>query len=149
MNTTSKSDKQIVKGFNDLENQLTEEERLDNDTSLLMFRFLSIVEERCKSLGWTRAKLAQEIGTSPSYITQLFRGDKLVNMLTLAKMQKALGIGFEISAKMADGAFPDDSSLKNKKKKASGQTGTGDTRQKTKAMHPSSVKHGQSVPNGI
>lgn len=143
------SDLHIVKGFSDLENQLTEEDHIKNEASLLMFRFLSIVEERCKSLGWNRAKLAQEIGTSPSYITQLFRGDKLVNMLTLAKMQRALGIGFEISATIADDAFPDDSSLKHKKKNASGQTGTGIMSQNPKAMLPSPVKQGQSIPNGL
>ena len=32
-------------------------------------------------------------------ITQLYRGDKLVNMLTLAKFQRALKLEFEISEK--------------------------------------------------
>jgi hypothetical protein len=39
------------------------------------------------------------VGTSPSYITQLYRGDKLVNMLTLARFQKALDLEFEIVEK--------------------------------------------------
>ena len=135
MNTTSMSDKQIVKGFNDLENQLTEEERLNNDASLLMFWFLSIVEERCKSLGWTRAKLAQEIGTSPSYITQLFRGDKLVNMLTLAKMQRALGIGFEISATMAGDARSKEFSLKHRENSTDNHNNPGKPSRAQKTTH--------------
>ena len=64
-----------------------------------MFRFLSIIEIRCEELGWNRKQLAEKVGTSASYITQLFRGDKLVNMLTLAKFQKALGLEFEIGEK--------------------------------------------------
>ncbi len=143
------SDLHIEKGFNDLENQLTEEARLANEASVLMFRFLSIVKERCKSLGWTRARLAQEIGTSPSYITQLFRGDKLVNMLILAKMQKALEIGFEISATMAGGNSPDHSSLKLKNKKNKGQAGPTESQHKHKAMQPAPAKHGQTIPNGL
>jgi transcriptional regulator with XRE-family HTH domain len=61
-----------------------------------MFRFLDIVERKMEELGWTRKQLAAQLGTSASYITQLFRGDKLVNMTMLAKIQKVLGIRFEV-----------------------------------------------------
>jgi transcriptional regulator with XRE-family HTH domain len=62
-----------------------------------MFRFLDIVERKREKRGWSRKELAKKVGTSASYITQLMRGDKLINMLTLAKMQKALNIKFDIS----------------------------------------------------
>ena len=62
-----------------------------------MFLFLDIVERKREKLGWSRKELAKKVGTSASYITQLMRGDKLVNMLTLAKMQRALNIKFDIS----------------------------------------------------
>ncbi|NCW88573.1 MAG: XRE family transcriptional regulator, partial [Chitinophagia bacterium] len=42
----------------------------------------------------TRKLLAQLIGTSPSYLTQVFRGDKPLNFMTLAKIQKALNVSF-------------------------------------------------------
>lgn len=99
MTTKLKNNEEIKEAFNQLFGQLSEQDKLDNAARLLMFRFLSIIEVKCEELGWNRKQLAEKIGTSSSYITQLFRGDKLVNMLTLAKFQKALGLEFEIDEK--------------------------------------------------
>ncbi len=99
MNTKLKSNNEIQNAFDQLFNQLSEQDKLENDANLLMFRFLSIIEEKCESLSINRKQLAEKVGTSASYITQLFRGDKLVNMLTLAKFQKALDLEFEIVEK--------------------------------------------------
>ncbi|MGV8134075.1 MAG: helix-turn-helix domain-containing protein [Mangrovibacterium sp.] len=89
----------IQEAFDQLSDQLSGQDKLDNDAKLIMFRFLSIIEEKCEALGLNRKQLAEKVGISPSYITQLYRGDKLVNMLTLAKFCKALGLEFEISEK--------------------------------------------------
>lgn len=43
--------------------------------------------------------LAEKVNTSASYITQLFRGDSLPNFNILAKMQRVLGLKFEIKGK--------------------------------------------------
>lgn len=99
MNTKSNDPQKIKEAFDQFFNSFTEEEKLESSARLLMFRFLSIIEVRCEELGWNRKQLAQKVGTSASYITQLFRGDKLINMLTLAKFQKALGLEFEIDEK--------------------------------------------------
>ena len=48
------------------------------------------------------ATLAKSIGVSPSYITQLYRGTKPLNMETLAKMEDVLDIRFEIKAVTKD-----------------------------------------------
>lgn len=99
MTTKLKTNEEIKNAFDQLFNQLSEQDKLENEADLLMFRFLSIIETKCEALGWNRKQLAEKIGTSASYITQLFRGDKLVNMITLAKFQKALGLEFEIAEK--------------------------------------------------
>lgn len=99
MNTKSNDPQKIKEAFDQFFNSFSEEEKLESSARLLMFRFLSIIEVRCEELGWNRKQLAEKVGTSASYITQLFRGDKLVNMLTLAKFQKALGLEFEIDEK--------------------------------------------------
>lgn len=99
MTTKLKNNEEIKNAFDQFFGQISEQDQLENDANLLMFRFLSIIEARCEELGWNRKQLAQKVGTSASYITQLFRGDKLVNMLTLAKFQKALGLEFEIAEK--------------------------------------------------
>ena len=99
MNTKLNDPQKIKEAFDQFFNSFSEEEKLESSARLLMFRFLSIIEVRCEELGWNRKQLAQKVGTSASYITQLFRGDKLINMLTLAKFQKALGLEFEIAEK--------------------------------------------------
>ena len=63
-----------------------------------MARFLSEVEKKYKEKGWRRKDLAKKIGTSPSYMTQLFRGTKLINLEMIAKMQDALNIKFNIQS---------------------------------------------------
>jgi transcriptional regulator with XRE-family HTH domain len=99
MTTKLKTNEEIKNAFDQLFGQLSEQDKLENDANLLMFRFLSIIETKCEELGWNRKQLAEKVGTSASYITQLFRGDKLINMITLAKFQKALGVEFEITEK--------------------------------------------------
>lgn len=99
MNTSlNKSDK-IKEAFNKLFNERTQEEILASEARLLSFRFLDVIERKIKKEGLSRKELAQKVGTSPSYITQLFRGDKLINLSILAKMKQALNIEFEIKEK--------------------------------------------------
>lgn len=99
MTTKLKNNEEIKNAFDQFFGQISEQDQLENDANLLMFRFLSIIETRSEELGWNRKQLAEKVGTSASYITQLFRGDKLVNMLTLAKFQKVLGLEFDIAKK--------------------------------------------------
>lgn len=97
MNTKSNNMDHIKQAFDELFNNRTPEQELESDAKLIMFRFLDIVERKREKKNWSRKELAKKVGTSASYITQLMRGDKLINMLTLAKMQRALNIKFDIS----------------------------------------------------
>ena len=99
MNMKSLNPQEIKEAFDQIFNSFTEKEKNENDAKLIMFRFLSIIEEKCEALCINRKQLAEKVGTSASYITQLYRGDKLVNMLTLAKFQKVLDLKFEIVEK--------------------------------------------------
>jgi len=87
----------INQAFDELFNNRAPEQKLESDAKLIMFRFLDIVERKREKLGWMHKDLAKKVGISASYITQLMRGDKLINMLTIAKMQKALNIKFDVS----------------------------------------------------
>jgi len=64
---------------------------------MLMAKFLSEIEQQQKLKDIDRKTLAALIGTSPSYLTQVFRGDKPLNFKTLAKIQAVLNIRFEVS----------------------------------------------------
>lgn len=101
MNTKSQNPQEIKESFDQLFNSFTPEEKNENDARLIMFRFLDIIERRSEILGLNRKQLAEKVGTSASYITQLFRGDKLINMPTLAKFQAALDIKFDIAEKQS------------------------------------------------
>lgn len=84
--------------INHLKERLNEAD-LKHDSQIIMFRFLSEIERlgeerKIKS----RKELAEIIGISGSYLTQLFRGTKPLNIETIAKFQKAFNIKFEIKA---------------------------------------------------
>jgi ribosome-binding protein aMBF1 (putative translation factor) len=83
--------------FEDLFSFASKEEEIEHDAKMLMFNFLDKVQKIADEKKLSRKELAEKVGTSASYITQLFRGDKLVNMTIIAKFQKELGFKFNIS----------------------------------------------------
>lgn len=99
MNTNYTKSEEIQSAFDRLFNSLSEEDHLGVDAKILMFRFLSLIDAKREELGWSRKDLAAQIKTSPSFISQLFQGDKLINFTTLAKIQKVMGLEFEITLK--------------------------------------------------
>ncbi len=76
--------------------QATEEEQVNLDEYMLMAKYLSEIENILIEKSLTKKALATKIGTSPSYLTQVFRGDKPLNFKTLAKIQTVLNIHFEV-----------------------------------------------------
>jgi len=66
---------------------------------ILQDRFISEIEELMEVNGnMSRKVLAEKLNTSSSYITQLFRGKKFLNFLTLSKLQRIFNIQFKIEA---------------------------------------------------
>lgn len=94
MNTNLTNNKDIQEAFGGLFTNRTEDELREDAAQLLSFRFLSEVERTMQEHGLTRRKLAEAVGTSASYITQLFRGDRILNIDMMARFEKALGIQF-------------------------------------------------------
>jgi len=86
--------------FSEMYDSIDESDKLLIETRILMYRFLSEIEKISAERGLNHKKLAKLIGTSPSYITQLFRGKKIINLNTLVKFQKALGFKFRIEAEL-------------------------------------------------
>jgi len=73
-----------------------EEDKIEHDSKILMFKFLSIVEREMELRDMSKKELAQQLGTSPSYVTQLFRGTKTINLIKLVQLQNILNIEFDI-----------------------------------------------------
>lgn len=89
------------KMMNELESLLAfneEKEKLELEATLLHLKFVKIIEEAMKQEGLSKKNLAEKLDTSKSYITQLFSGDKLLNIKTLAKIEQHLNINFAIKA---------------------------------------------------
>src|ERR1700685_525734 len=96
MNTRLSNAAQIKKAFsNRFDEAKSGQEHL---AQMLAFRFLSEIEKITDERNILRKDLAKSINVSPSYITQLYRGVKPLNFETLAKMEAALDIRFEVRA---------------------------------------------------
>lgn len=78
-------------------NNLSENDKLEIQADVLAMRFIGLVDEVMEAKGITKKQLAERVGTSPSFITQVFRGNRRPGWEFLAKIQHALDIRFEIS----------------------------------------------------
>ena len=81
-------------------------EQDDAAAALLSARFLSEVLHLTKARGLTRRALAKALDTSPSYITQLYQGDRLLNLTMAAKLERVLGMKFQVKAMSPVAAAP-------------------------------------------
>ena len=94
---------ELLKEFEDVFTFRSKEEEIDHERQMIVFRFLSEVErvyiEQTGERKLNKNKLAEKIGKTPSFVTQLFNGNKNLNFETLAKFQKALDVKFEIKAR--------------------------------------------------
>ena len=71
---------------NELEFSITEKEAEDIAVRLLSTRMMKEIE---KIVAGRRKDIAEKLGVSPSYVSQLFSGDKVLNLYKVHKIQKA------------------------------------------------------------
>ena len=93
------SSKSIKEKFNELF-VTTEDEKIDLRAQMLSFEFLAEFTNYMDHVEMKRKELANSIRTSQSYLTQLYRGDRLLNFKTVAKIERALGIKITISSEL-------------------------------------------------
>jgi len=86
---------EIIASFKE---EKTYEEKLEFEGQMLAFAFLSEIEREMEAKGMKRKDLANAVGKSPGYITQLFRGNKLPNLNILAAMGIAVSKLFDVKA---------------------------------------------------
>ena len=98
MSTQLSKAEEIKKKFRDLTTSKSSEELIKHDAYILMSGYLSEIDRIQDVHNFNRTDLAKKIEVSPSYLTQVFRGNKPLNFFTLAKIQKALGIKFKVTA---------------------------------------------------
>ena len=72
-----------------------QKDKIEHDSKILMFKFLSIVEREMELRDMSKKELAQQLDTSASYVTQLFRGTKTINLIKLVQLH-LFNIEFDI-----------------------------------------------------
>lgn len=87
-----------INRIRDLFEEKSFEVEVEREMSLLALCFLSEIEKAADAQGITRKELAERVGTSPSYITQIFRGNKTPNLKILTAMGLAVGRKFDVRA---------------------------------------------------
>jgi len=92
-------EKNIKTEWNTLFNESTYEEQIAIKADVLALQFFGLVDEKMKETGMTKKELADRIGTSSSFLTQLFRGDRKPSWEILAKMALELGLDFKVVLK--------------------------------------------------
>jgi transcriptional regulator with XRE-family HTH domain len=99
MNTNYNNPDEIKRLYtsNFLRNKKTPNE-VKHLAQMLMYRFLSEIEKITDERKIVRKELAKQIGVSASYLTQLYRGVKPLNIETLAKIELVLDFRFDIKA---------------------------------------------------
>lgn len=60
--------------------------------------FLAQVNARMLAQGMSNAELAHRMGTSPAYITRLFRGSANLSVPTIVKLAQAVGSTLQLAA---------------------------------------------------
>jgi transcriptional regulator with XRE-family HTH domain len=91
--------------FENLFSFKNEEEKVEHDAQMISYRILSEVEKLCDDKKIKKKDLAEMVGTSKSYITQLFNGTKSINTYILARFENALDITFEIRTKLNEETY--------------------------------------------
>ncbi|SEF67263.1 helix-turn-helix domain-containing protein [Algoriphagus boritolerans] len=86
----------IKKEWENLFNEISHEDRVSSLADVLALQFLGLVDRKMELEKISKKELAKKIGTSASFITQLFRGDKKPNWNILAKMSMELGLEFKV-----------------------------------------------------
>jgi len=93
----------ISKEFEDIFSFQNEKEEIEHDAQMLVQKFLEEVEKCFETgPGIKKKDIADALGKSRSFVSQLYSGEKLMNFIHLAQLQKSLNLNFEIKAKLND-----------------------------------------------
>jgi ribosome-binding protein aMBF1 (putative translation factor) len=88
--------KKLQKKLKDAISFKNDDEIIDFNASILSLEFTDLIEELMKNNDINKAQLARKLKTSKSYITQLFSGDKLINLKLLARIQRIFKVKFVV-----------------------------------------------------
>lgn len=73
------------------------DEKIEFDAVKIQLSFLFKIQDIMDKNGISRKDLAEKMGTSKAFVTQLFGAEKFLNMKNIAKLQNVLDIKIDIS----------------------------------------------------
>ncbi len=97
MSVKVRDNENLLENVNDLLIFDTEDERIEFKAIAIQLDILAEVNNLMKQNSITRKELADKLGKSKSFVSQLFSGDKMLNLKMLAKLQEILGAKFQSS----------------------------------------------------
>lgn len=65
---------------------------------MLSMRIISEVDRLLEENNMQKKDLAKALGTSAAYVTQLFSGNKILNLYTVARLQEIFDVDFRINS---------------------------------------------------
>lgn len=89
---------EIKKKMGDILSFNSEEDKYEAYEEYLRIRILNEIQRMMKRRNYTKAKLAIDLAISPSFVTQLFSGNKSINLKMMARIEKILDFRFTIKA---------------------------------------------------
>jgi len=84
--------------LNDMYEKLSENDILMYVTHSIHLDFIEIINNKMLDLDLNQKYIAEKLKVSEAHISKLFSAEKLLNLKTIAKLQKILDIKFYISA---------------------------------------------------
>lgn len=100
MKSLEKNIQDVNLSFDSLFNNL--EDDYENEAKVIASKILSGISEVADKKDLNRKNVADLIGTSASYLTQLYRGNKILNLITLAKLKNKLNLNIDIKITSKD-----------------------------------------------
>lgn len=91
--------------FGELFETRSKEEILLSKAMMIHYKVMQLVEKAMDKKGWNKKILSEKLGVSQSYLTQLFLGNKIVNVQMLANLQDTLEIKFIIETEYKDETY--------------------------------------------
>jgi len=83
-----------------------EKEKIEHEADVLSYLIAQEIKRGLQQQNISSKEFARMIGTSPAYVTQVFRGDKRVNMVFLAKVVQKTKLRLSIQIREKSEAEP-------------------------------------------
>lgn len=86
--------------------RLVDNESVEHRTEIIRNRFIHRLHEFMEKKSISKKDLSESIGTSQSYISQIFNGTKPLNLSTIAKIELKYPIEFKVELRENDNTDP-------------------------------------------